>query len=104
VRREGNHIRITAELIKADDGFQLWSQTYDREIKDIFAVQDEISRAATATLKLKLSGGNGQPIDFELAQREPRGIPGLSAGKLLHWEGAEQGRPGQSPHILRRCY
>jgi TolB-like protein/DNA-binding winged helix-turn-helix (wHTH) protein/tetratricopeptide (TPR) repeat protein len=62
VRREGNHIRITAELIKADDGFQLWSQTYDREIKDIFAVQDEISRAATATLKLKLSGGNGQPI------------------------------------------
>ena len=45
VRREGNHVRITAELIKADDGFQLWSQTYDREIKDIFAVQDEIALA-----------------------------------------------------------
>ena len=40
VRRDGNHVRITAELIKADDGFQLWSQTYDREINDIFAVQD----------------------------------------------------------------
>src|SRR4029077_8859670 len=40
VRRDGNHVRITAELIKADDGFQLWSQTYDREIKDIFAVED----------------------------------------------------------------
>ena len=36
VRREGNHVRITAELIKADDGFQLWSQTFDREIEDIF--------------------------------------------------------------------
>jgi len=46
VRREGDHVRITAELIKSDDGFQLWSQTYDREIKDIFAVQDEIARAA----------------------------------------------------------
>ncbi|HTF70224.1 MAG TPA: hypothetical protein VK638_46865, partial [Edaphobacter sp.] len=43
VRREGNHVHITAELIKADDGFQLWSQTYDREVKDIFAVQDDIA-------------------------------------------------------------
>ena len=62
VRREGNHVRITAELIKADDGFQLWSQTYDREIKDIFAVQDEIARSTTQVLRLKLLGGNGQPI------------------------------------------
>ena len=62
VRREGNQVRITAELIKADDGFQLWSQTYDREITDIFAVQDEIARAATEALQLKLLGGNGQPI------------------------------------------
>jgi len=59
VRREGNHVRITAELIKADDGFQLWSQTYDREIKDIFAVQDEIARSTTQVLLL---GGSGQPI------------------------------------------
>ena len=62
VRREGNHVRITAELIKADDGFQLWSQTYDREINDIFAVQDDIALAATAALQLKLMGGNGQPV------------------------------------------
>jgi TolB-like protein/DNA-binding winged helix-turn-helix (wHTH) protein len=60
VRREGNRVRITAELIKADDGFQLWSQTYDREIKDIFAVQDEIALATTEALQLKLLGGNGQ--------------------------------------------
>ena len=62
VRRDGNHVRITAELIKADDGFQLWSQTYDREIKDIFAVQDEIARSTTQVLRLKLLGGSGQPI------------------------------------------
>jgi len=62
VGRAGNHVRITAELIKADDGFQLWSQTYDREINDIFAVQDEIARAATEALQLKLLGGNGQPV------------------------------------------
>ena len=62
VRREGNNARITAELIKADDGIQLWSQTYDREIKDIFAVQDEIAQAATEALQVKLLGGNGQPL------------------------------------------
>jgi TolB-like protein/DNA-binding winged helix-turn-helix (wHTH) protein/Flp pilus assembly protein TadD len=62
VRREGNHVRITAELIKADDGFQLWSQTYDQEIKDIFTVQDEIAQSATEALQLKLLGSNGQPV------------------------------------------
>ena len=62
VRRAGNHVRITAELIKADDGFQLWSQTYDREIKDIFAVQDEIAMATTEALQPKLLGGNGQVV------------------------------------------
>src|SRR5258705_5957520 len=71
VRRDGNHIRITAELIKAGDGFQLWSQTYDREIKDIFAVEDEIALAATEALKLKLLGGNGQPVAPNLRSANP---------------------------------
>jgi TolB-like protein/DNA-binding winged helix-turn-helix (wHTH) protein/Flp pilus assembly protein TadD len=62
VRRDGNHIRVTAELIKTDDGFQLWSQTYDREINDIFAVEDEIALATTEALQLKLLGGNSQPL------------------------------------------
>jgi TolB-like protein/Flp pilus assembly protein TadD len=62
VSRDGNHVRITAELIKADDGFQLWSQTYDREINDIFAVEDEIALATTEALQLKLLGGNSQPL------------------------------------------
>jgi TolB-like protein/Flp pilus assembly protein TadD len=71
VRREGNQVRITAELIKADDGFQLWSQTYDREIKDIFTVQDEIARAATEALQLKLLGSNGQPVALNARSANP---------------------------------
>jgi TolB-like protein/DNA-binding winged helix-turn-helix (wHTH) protein/Flp pilus assembly protein TadD len=71
VRREGNHVRITAELIKAHDGFQLWSRTYDREISDIFAVQDEIARATTEALQLKLLGGNGQPVAATLRSANP---------------------------------
>jgi len=71
VRREGNHVRITAELIKAGDGFQLWSQTYDREIKDIFAVEDEIALGTTEALQLKLLGGNGQPVAPNLRSANP---------------------------------
>jgi TolB-like protein/DNA-binding winged helix-turn-helix (wHTH) protein/Tfp pilus assembly protein PilF len=71
VRREGNHVRITAELTKADDGFQLWSQTYDREIKDIFAIQDEIALSATKALQLKLLGGNGQPVAPNVRSANP---------------------------------
>jgi TolB-like protein/DNA-binding winged helix-turn-helix (wHTH) protein/Flp pilus assembly protein TadD len=71
VRRESNHVRITAELIKADDGFQLWSQTYDREINDIFAVQDEIARAATEALQPKLLVGDGRPVASTLRSANP---------------------------------
>ena len=71
VRRDGNHVRITAELTKADDGFQLWSQTYDREIKDIFGVEDDIAQAATEALRLKLMGGNGQPVTSNLRSTNP---------------------------------
>jgi TolB-like protein/DNA-binding winged helix-turn-helix (wHTH) protein len=55
VRRAGNQIRVTAQLVRADSGYQLWSQTYDRELKDIFQVQDEISAAVVTALKLRLS-------------------------------------------------
>jgi tetratricopeptide (TPR) repeat protein len=71
VRREGNQVRITAELTKSDDGFQLWSQTYDREIKDVFAVEDEIALAATEALRLKLLGGNGQLLASTLRSTNP---------------------------------
>lgn len=71
VRRDGNHLRITAELIKADDGFQLWSQTYDREIKDIFAVQDEIARSTAEALQPKLLGSKGQAVPSPVRSANP---------------------------------
>ena len=55
VRRAGSRIRVTAQLILGRDGTHLWSQRYDREMADIFAVQDEIAAAIAGALKLKLS-------------------------------------------------
>jgi len=56
VRKSGNRIRITAQLIKVDDGFHMWSETYDRELTDIFTIQDEISAAILTQLKAQLLG------------------------------------------------
>jgi TolB-like protein/DNA-binding winged helix-turn-helix (wHTH) protein/Tfp pilus assembly protein PilF len=58
VRKEGSHVRITVALTKVDDGFQLWAETYDREINHIFAAQDEIALAVTGALQLKLLSPN----------------------------------------------
>jgi tetratricopeptide (TPR) repeat protein len=57
VRRAGQRIRVTAELINAADGYQMWSERYDRVMEDVFAIQDEISRAIAGRLELKLIAG-----------------------------------------------
>ncbi len=54
VRKDGNKIRVTAQLIKATDGSHLWSETFDRDLEDIFKLQDEIAGAVVKQLKLKL--------------------------------------------------
>jgi TolB-like protein len=56
VRKAGDHLRISAQLINAVDGYRLWSERYDRQLADIFSVQDEISLAIVEGLKLKLLG------------------------------------------------
>ena len=56
VRKAGNKIRITVQLIKADDGFHLWSETYDRTLDDIFQIQDEIAATVVDALKITLLG------------------------------------------------
>jgi len=56
VRKSGTEIRITAQLIKASDGYHLWSQTWDRTLNDVFAIQDEIAAAVVAALKVTLLG------------------------------------------------
>jgi serine/threonine-protein kinase len=64
VRKAGNRIRVTAQLITAADGSHLWSQRYDRELADVFAIQDEIAQAIAGALQLKLvakSAGHQPP-------------------------------------------
>jgi TolB-like protein len=56
VRKQGDRVRIVAELINAADGRSLWSETYDRELKDVFAVQSEIATAVADQMKVKLLG------------------------------------------------
>jgi serine/threonine-protein kinase len=56
VRKSGNKIRITAQLIKVADGYHLWSEKYDRQLEDIFDIQDEISLAILNSIKIKLFG------------------------------------------------
>jgi len=72
VRRSGNRVRVTAQLIRADSGYHLWSQTYDRELKEVFSVEDEIARAVTQTLQVKLNAG--QALAATRASAEVRGM------------------------------
>ena len=62
VRKSGDRLRINAQLINAEDGYHLWSERYDRDMGDVFAVQDEIARAVVNELQLKLLGGDQTPL------------------------------------------
>jgi len=68
VRKAGNQVRITAQLIKVDDGFHLWSESYDRELDNVFAIQDEIATAILLQLKAHLMDGESTvstPVDTQ---------------------------------------
>ena len=62
VRKAGTRLRINAQLINTEDGFHLWSERYDRDIEDVFAVQDEIARSVVEKLKVKLLGETDAPL------------------------------------------
>ena len=62
VRKEGNTIRVIAQLIDTNDGFQLWSGTYTRELHSVFAIQEEIARAIVSQLEITLTGGDQAPL------------------------------------------
>jgi TolB-like protein/Tfp pilus assembly protein PilF len=64
VRKSGNRVRITAQLIKADDGFHLWSETYDRTLDDIFLVQDQIASEVTRALEVTLLGKSQADLEI----------------------------------------
>jgi serine/threonine protein kinase/tetratricopeptide (TPR) repeat protein len=65
VRRSGTRLRVTAQLIHAADGTHLWSQRFDRELTDVFTIQDEISAAIADQLKVHLTGGKRQTTNIE---------------------------------------
>ena len=97
VRKAGDTVRITAQLIRVDSGFHLWSESYDRKLDDVFAIQDEISNAILVQLKAHLVGEepmtvvsartNSQAYDFYLLARqrmyERAKLPLESAAELL---------------------
>ena len=70
VRRSGDRVRITVQLSDVANGFQLWSDRYDRELKDIFDVQDEIAKAVAERLRVTLAGGN----DVRLVEQATKNI------------------------------
>ena len=100
VRKAGNRVRITAQLVKASDGFHLWSETYDRVLDDIFAVQDDIARAVSAALHVKLLGASpgamrGRGPGYELVLRanhffQQNTGPALAKAVSLYQEAIEK--------------
>ena len=74
VRRAGNQIRVTAQLIKADDGFHLWSETYERSDGNTFAIQDEISRNVARALQTEIFGAAPEAVVAEASSVEAQNI------------------------------
>jgi TolB-like protein/DNA-binding winged helix-turn-helix (wHTH) protein len=90
VRKSGDHLRVTAQLIDAQDGTHLWSQTYDRQLADVLKMQDEIAIALVQALQLEVQANT----DFRPTLRNPEAytlyLQGLHASSRFDQEGMEQ--------------
>ncbi len=96
VRKQGERVRVTAQLIDARKGFHVWSQTYDRDLKDIFAIQDEIAHAIANELQVKLSAEHGDSADTkDLAAYEEY----LKAMQL--WQAREEPNLREAERLFR---
>ena len=62
VRKAGNRLRVTAQLINVADGYHLWSERYDRQLEDVFAIQDDVSQAIVDVLRVKLLSTSATPV------------------------------------------
>ncbi len=101
VRKAGNRVRITAQLINGTTGDHLWAERYDRELNDIFAIQDEISTAIVAALKVKLLPEEKEAI-------ESRGTTNVEAYNLFlmarqSWIDGDFGESGRERRVIRIC-
>ena len=81
VRAEGQRVRVVANIVNAADGYHLWSETYDRELTDVFAVQDEIARAVVAALAVK--GADRAPSTEAYRTRDPEVHAQYLLGRLF---------------------
>ena len=82
VRRAGGRVRITASLVETAGGFHLWSQSYERDVTDVFAVQDEIAHAVVAALQVKLLPGRA-PATRERPRTNPEAYASYLLGQQL---------------------
>lgn len=88
VRRADNQLRITAQLVNATDGFHLWSERYDREMKDVFAIQDEIARSIARRLQVATAGDEAVPL-AKSGTQNPEAFQLYVKGRaLLHKRGS----------------
>ena len=83
VRKESDRFRISMELTNTESGFQIWSQTYDRKISDIFAVQDEIAAAVSRALEIKLLRANGSSIPAKARRTTPEAYQAYLQGQYF---------------------
>jgi adenylate cyclase len=98
VRKAGNQVRITAQLVKVADGFQVWSETFNRDLKDIFAVQDEIAGRVARVLQLRI--GEGEKLAAG-ATRNPAAYEAYLRGREA-WNGEESGAR-EAVRLLQRA-
>jgi serine/threonine-protein kinase len=83
VRRSDTVVRVSAQLIEAKTGFERWSQSYDRDLRDVFAVQDDIAASVTQALKLKLLGGTAAAAPGARETRVPAAHDAYLQGRKL---------------------
>lgn len=97
VRKAANRLRVTAQLINVRDGYHMWSERYDRELDDVFAIQDEIAQAITANLEVKL----GRRSDPKLVKAPTANLAAynLFLEGRYHWN-----RRGESMRHADRCF
>ena len=97
VRKQGERVRITAQLIDAQTGYHAWSKTFDRDLKDIFAIQDEIAHAIAQQLSVELSGGHAgaETTDLQAYDLYLRG--------LALWQARGRERLDQAEGLFRQA-
>ena len=83
IRRSGNRLRITAQLVESSTRHSVWAERYDRQLEDVFAIQDEIARSIAQALRITLTPQEEKIIGVE-AHGKYAGVRFLPAGTQLH--------------------